>query len=36
MFCDIYAAKDEDFKAQTHKVYRDNEHPSKVTVRVVR
>jgi len=35
-FCDIYAAKDEDFKAQTHKVYRDNEHASKVMVRVVK
>jgi putative CocE/NonD family hydrolase len=35
-FGDIYAAKDSDFKAQTHKVYRDAEHPSKVTVRVVK
>jgi putative CocE/NonD family hydrolase len=35
-FCDIYAAKESDFQAQTHKVYRDAEHPSKVTVRVVK
>jgi hypothetical protein len=35
-FCDIYAAKDSDFKAQTHKVFYDDTHPSKVSVRVVK
>ena len=34
-FCDIYTAKESDFKKQTHRVYRSDEHPSKVTVRVV-
>jgi hypothetical protein len=34
-FCDIYAAKESDFKKQTHRVYRSSEHPSKVTVRVI-
>ena len=32
---DIYTAKAEDFKKQTHRVYRSAEHPSKVTVRVM-
>lgn len=35
-FCDIYKADASDFKKQTHKVYRDNEHPSKITVSVVK
>ena len=35
-FCDIYAAGESDFKKQTHRVYRDAEHPSKITVRVVK
>lgn len=34
-FCDIYSAKAEDFKKQTHRVYRSAEHPSKVTLRVM-
>ena len=35
-FCDIYKADASDFKKQTHKVYRDSEHPSKITVGVVK
>jgi putative CocE/NonD family hydrolase len=35
-FCDIYKADEKDFKKQTHRVYRDAEHPSKITVRVVK
>ena len=35
-FCDIYKADEKDFKKQTHKVYRDSEHPSKITVGVVK
>jgi putative CocE/NonD family hydrolase len=34
-FTDIYAAKAEDFKKQTHRVHRSYQHPSAVTVRVV-
>ena len=35
-FCDIYSAKDEDFKKATHHIYRSADRPSGVTVRVVR
>lgn len=35
-FCDIYKADATDFKKQTHRVYRDSEHPSHVTVRVLK
>ena len=35
-FCDIYSANESDFKKQTHRVYRDSEHASKITVRVVK
>jgi putative CocE/NonD family hydrolase len=35
-FCDIYSASESDFKKQTHRVYHDAEHPSKVTVRVLK
>jgi putative CocE/NonD family hydrolase len=35
-FCDIYSADEAAFKKQTHRVYRDAEHPSKVTVRVMK
>jgi putative CocE/NonD family hydrolase len=35
-FCDIYSANEGDFKKQTHRVYRDSEHASKITVRVVK
>jgi uncharacterized protein len=35
-FCDIYTASESDFKKQTHRVYRDAEHPSKVTLRVMK
>jgi predicted acyl esterase len=34
-FCDIYAAKESEFKKQTHRVHRSNEHVSKVTLRVM-
>jgi putative CocE/NonD family hydrolase len=34
-FVDIYSAKPEDFKRQTHRVYRDPMHASHVTVRVM-
>lgn len=34
-FCDIYSAKESDFKKQTHRVHRSTEHVSKVTVRVM-
>ena len=34
-FVDIYSAKPEDFKRQTHRVYRDPMHASGVTVRVM-
>ena len=35
-FCDIYSASEKDFKKQTHRVYRDSEHPSKITVGVLK
>ncbi|QJW95775.1 CocE/NonD family hydrolase [Frigoriglobus tundricola] len=35
-FCDIYKADAKDFQKQTHRVYRDAEHPSKVTVGVIK
>lgn len=35
-FCDIYAAKEEDFKKATHRVYHSADKPSGVTVRVVK
>jgi putative CocE/NonD family hydrolase len=35
-FCDIYKADEKDFQKQTHRVYRDAEHPSKVTIRVIK
>ena len=35
-FCDIYTANESDFKKPTHRVYRDSEHASKITVRVVK
>ncbi len=34
-FCDIYNAKPDAFKKQTHWVYRTGDHPSKVTLRVL-
>ncbi|WP_439625841.1 CocE/NonD family hydrolase [Gemmata sp.] len=35
-FCDIYACDEAAFKKQTHRVYHDKEHPSRVTVRVLK
>jgi putative CocE/NonD family hydrolase len=35
-FCDIYKADESAFKKQTHRIYRDKEHPSKITVRVLK
>jgi putative CocE/NonD family hydrolase len=35
-FCDIYTAKESDFKKATHRVYRSAEMSSGVTVRVVK
>lgn len=35
-FCDIYKADAKDFQKQTHKVYRDSEHPSRVTIGVIK
>jgi predicted acyl esterase len=35
-FCDIYAAKEPDFKKATHRVYHSADLPSAVTVRVVK
>jgi hypothetical protein len=35
-FCDIYTADEKDFKKQTHRIYRDADHPSKITVRVLK
>jgi putative CocE/NonD family hydrolase len=35
-FCDIYKADEKDFKKQTHRVYRDSDHPSKITLGVVK
>jgi len=34
-FTDIYSAKAEDFKKQTHRVYHSAEHPSRVSVGVM-
>ena len=34
-FCDIYTAKEADFRKATHRVYRTAEHPSRVTLPVV-
>ena len=35
-YCDIYTAKEGDFKKATHRVYRGPERPSGITVRVVK
>ena len=35
-FTDIYMADEKDFKKATHRIYRDAEHPSSVTVRVLK
>jgi putative CocE/NonD family hydrolase len=35
-FCDIYSADEKDFQKQTHRVYRDSGHASKITVRVMK
>ena len=35
-FCDIYAAKEADFKKATQRVYRSEAMPSGVTLRVIR
>jgi putative CocE/NonD family hydrolase len=35
-FCDIYTAKESDFKKATHRVYRSADKPSGVTMRVVK
>lgn len=35
-FVDIYTAKESDFKKQTHRVYRDRERRSRITVNVVK
>ena len=35
-FCDIYSADAKDFVKQTHRVYHSADHPSKVTLRVVK
>jgi predicted acyl esterase len=35
-FCDIYAAKEDDFRAATHTLLRTPEHPSRLGVRVLR
>ena len=35
-FCDIYTAKESDFKKATHKVYHSDAKPSGVTLRVVK
>ena len=34
-FCDIYTAKESDFRKATHRVYRTAEHRSRVTLPVV-
>jgi predicted acyl esterase len=34
-FCDIYAAKADDFRKATQRVYRSADRPSRVTVRVL-
>ncbi|MFO0825422.1 MAG: CocE/NonD family hydrolase [Gemmataceae bacterium] len=35
-FCDIYKCDADAFKKQTHRVYHNTEHPSKITVRVMK
>lgn len=35
-FCDIYTAGANDFRKQTHRVYRDEKRPSRITVGVVK
>jgi hypothetical protein len=35
-FCDIYTADESAFKKQTHRIYRDRDHPSKITLRVLK
>jgi predicted acyl esterase len=35
-FCDIYTCDASAFKKQTHRVHRDADHPSKVTLRVLK
>jgi putative CocE/NonD family hydrolase len=35
-FCDIYKADAKDFQKQTHRVYRDEKHPSHITVNVLK
>lgn len=35
-FCDIYTADESAFQKQTHRVHRDADHPSRVTVRVIK
>jgi len=35
-FCDIYSADEKDFQKQTHRVFRDANHPSRITVRVTK
>jgi len=35
-FCDIYSADEKDFQKQTHRVYRDAGHPSRISVLVVK
>jgi putative CocE/NonD family hydrolase len=35
-FCDINKAEAKDFKKQTHRVYRDETHPSRITVGVLK
>ena len=32
VFLDIYNAKDSDFKAQTHTIYRSAQYPSSITI----
>jgi len=32
VFTDIYSAKDADFKAQTHALYRSSKYPSSITI----
>lgn len=35
-FCDIYTASEKDFTKQTHRVYHDAAHPSRIAFRVVK
>ena len=35
-FCDIYTADESAFKKQTHRVYRAADHPSRISVRVIK